>query len=34
VGSHSVAYDETNRVLYVQDQKDLDAGLFAFPLPA
>ena len=34
VGSHSVAYDETNRVLYVQDQKDLDGGLFAFPLPA
>ena len=34
VGSHSVAYDETNKVLYVQDQKDLDGGLFAFPLPA
>lgn len=34
LGSHSVAYDETNKVLYVQDQKDLDGGLFAYPLPA
>ncbi|HLQ62836.1 MAG TPA: YncE family protein [Candidatus Acidoferrales bacterium] len=33
VGSHSVAYDQTNRVIYVQDQKDFDGGLFAFPLP-
>ena len=32
-GSHSVAFDETNKVIYVQDQKDFDGGLFAFPLP-
>jgi hypothetical protein len=33
VGSHSVAYDETNNVIYVQDQEPQQAGLFAFPLP-
>lgn len=33
-GSHSVAYDETNKVVYTQDQKPNDGGLFAFPLPA
>ena len=33
-GSHAVAYDETNKVVYVQDQKPLDGGLFAFPLPS
>jgi YVTN family beta-propeller protein len=32
-GSHSVAYDETNKVVYLQDQKEQEAGLFAFPLP-
>lgn len=34
VGSHAVAYDETNNVVYVQDQKPHDGGLFAFPLPS
>lgn len=34
VGSHAVAYDETNKVVYTQDQKPSDGGLFAFPLPA
>ena len=34
VGSHAVAYDETNKVVYTQDQKPNDGGLFAFPLPA
>ncbi len=33
-GSHAVAYDETNKVVYVQDQNPLDGGLFAFPLPS
>lgn len=33
VGSHAVAFDETNKVVYVQDQMPLDGGLYAFPLP-
>lgn len=33
VGSHSVAFDELHRVVYTQDQKPFDGGLFAFPLP-
>jgi hypothetical protein len=32
-GSHSVAFDETNRVVYMQDQKPFDGGLFAVPMP-
>lgn len=34
VGSHAVAYDETNKIVYTQDQKPHDGGLFAFPLSA
>ena len=33
VGSHSVAFDELHRVVYTQDQKPFDAGLYAFPHP-
>jgi len=33
VGSHSMAYDETNRIVYVGDQRPGQAGLFSFPLP-
>ena len=32
-GSHSVAFDETNKVIYMQDQKPFDGGLFAVPMP-
>jgi DNA-binding beta-propeller fold protein YncE len=30
VGSHTLAYDETNRVIYTQDQRPNSARLFAF----
>jgi len=32
-GSHSVAFDETNKVIYMQDKKPFDGGLFAVPMP-
>ena len=33
VGSHAVAFDETNTIVYTQDQLPNDAALFSFPLP-
>jgi YVTN family beta-propeller protein len=33
-GSHGVAYDETNRVIYTQDQLPNEGALFAIPVPA
>jgi YVTN family beta-propeller protein len=33
VGSHGVAFDETNNIVYTQDQLPNDAALFSFPLP-
>jgi hypothetical protein len=33
VGSHSVAFDETNNIVYTGDQKPNDAGLWSFALP-
>jgi YVTN family beta-propeller protein len=33
VGSHAVAFDETNNIVYTQDQLPGDAALFSFPLP-
>ena len=32
-GSHAVAFDETNNVIYMQDQKAFEGGLFAVPMP-
>ena len=32
-GSHSVAYDETNGVVYTQDQNPNEGALFSFPAP-
>jgi len=34
VGSHGVAYDETNGIVYTQDQLPNEGALFSFPLPA
>jgi hypothetical protein len=33
VGSHGVAYDETNKIIYTQDQLPNQGVLFSFPLP-
>ena len=33
VGSHGVAFDETNDVVYTQDQLPNEGALFSFPLP-
>ena len=33
IGSHSVAYDETNGVIYTQDQNPGEGALFSFPAP-
>jgi YVTN family beta-propeller protein len=33
VGSHGVAFDETNNIVYTQDQLPNEGALFAFPLP-
>lgn len=32
-GSHSVAYDETNGIIYTQDQNPSEGALFSFPAP-
>jgi len=32
-GSHAVAYDETNGVIYTQDQNPNEGALFSFPAP-
>lgn len=34
VGSHGVAYDETNGIVYTQDQLPNEGALYSFPLPA
>ena len=33
VGSHAVAYDETNGIVYTQDQNPNEGALFSFPAP-
>ncbi|HYK98731.1 MAG TPA: hypothetical protein VEU77_10120, partial [Candidatus Acidoferrales bacterium] len=33
VGSHAVAYDETNGIIYTQDQNPNEGALFSFPAP-
>jgi DNA-binding beta-propeller fold protein YncE len=33
VGSHGVAFDETNRIVYTQDQLPNEGAIFSFPLP-
>jgi YVTN family beta-propeller protein len=33
IGSHSVAYDETNGIVYLQDQNPNEGALFSFPAP-
>ena len=33
VGSHGVAYDETNGIVYTQDQNPNEGALFSFPAP-
>jgi YVTN family beta-propeller protein len=33
VGSHGVAYDETNQIVYTQDQLPNEGALYSFPLP-
>jgi len=33
VGSHGVAYDETNGIIYTQDQNPNEGALFSFPAP-
>jgi len=33
-GSHAVAYDETNKIVYVPDQRANMAGILSFPAPA
>ena len=33
VGSHGVAFDETNNIVYSQDQAPNDGALISFPLP-
>jgi YVTN family beta-propeller protein len=33
VGSHGVAFDETNNIVYTQDQLPNEGALFSFPLP-
>jgi YVTN family beta-propeller protein len=33
VGSHAVAFEETNNIVYTQDQLPGEASLFSFPLP-
>jgi len=32
-GSHGVAYDETNGIIYTQDQNPNEGALFSFPAP-
>ena len=32
-GSHGVAYDETNGIVYTQDQNPNEGALFSFPAP-
>ncbi|MFI5266183.1 MAG: hypothetical protein ACHQ7M_02280, partial [Chloroflexota bacterium] len=34
VGSHGVAYDETNNAVYTQDQQPNEGVLFAFQVPS
>src|SRR2546427_6849502 len=33
VGSHGIALDETNKIIYTQDQLPNEGALFSFPLP-
>lgn len=33
-GSHGVAFDETNKIIYTQDQRPGEGALFSFPLSA
>jgi len=33
VGAHAVAFDETNNIVYTQDQLPNEGALFSFPLP-
>ena len=33
LGSHGLAYDETNNLIYTQDQNPNEGALFTFPLP-
>ena len=33
VGAHGVAFDETNNIVYTQDQLPSEGALFSFPLP-
>ena len=33
VGAHGVAYDETNNIVYTQDQNPNEGALFSFPAP-
>ena len=33
IGSHSVAYDEANGIIYTQDQNPNEGALFSFPAP-
>jgi hypothetical protein len=33
VGSHGVAFDETNKIVYTQDQLPNEGALFSFQLP-
>jgi YVTN family beta-propeller protein len=33
IGSHNVAYDQTNNMVYTCDEKDGEIGLLSFPLP-
>ena len=33
VGSHGIALDETNKIVYTQDQLPNEGALFSFPLP-
>ena len=33
VGSHGVAYDETNNMIYTQDQNPNEGALFSFTAP-
>ena len=33
VGSHGVAFDETNKIIYTQDQLPGEGALFSIPLP-
>jgi len=33
VGSHGVAFDEANKIIYTQDQLPNEGALFSFTLP-